>query len=335
MASNRKDLQVIESIETFDPAKNVAKLPANIARGYQACLDFLRIPIGRFVPYRNKKGSDFSRTTGEEFNRIVDSIRMDGIIQPIVVRPIQDDLFEILVGETRWEAAKAAGEKDVVARVLKDCDDARADRYYSASNLLVRSLTIRDQVNGWWHYYEGILHSGAEHSAASLKKELQDLSAFAGDGDETPSITVRQIQKYHKIHSLIEPVLKKLDNREITLEAAYDLSFLSAEEQEQLCRWWRPVSAKIARELKALSKEGRWSKEAVDALYIVTDSTVKTAYTRQFDNAMKKVRNQIRRRVAPTAVSRLDVIMKTALDLYFEKYPDDRMPEGGSPSEEP
>lgn len=329
MASGRKGFQATDSVDDFDPSKNVAKLPGNISRGYQPCMDFLNIPIGRFVPYQHKKGSDFSKTTGEAFNRLVESIRLDGMIQPIVARPIHDNLYEILVGETRWEASKAAGQTSIVARILKDCDDAKADRFYSASNLMVRSLSIRDQINGWWHYYEGILHN-AKGSARKIEEELSDLSSMVEGEDGSTPITLRQIQKYHKVHSLIEPILKKVDNGELTLEAAYDLSFLKEEEQEQLIRWWRPVSAKIAKELKEISKDGRWSKEEIDSLYIITDSPVKSAYTRQFDNAMKRVRNQLRRRVAPTAIARLDDIMKNALDMYFEQHPEDRMPENGA-----
>ena len=330
MASGRKAFKMTESVEDFDPGKTAAKLPANISRGNEPCMDFLYIPVGKFIPYRNKRGSDFSKTVGAGFNQLVDSVRMDGIIQPIVARPAYDDLYEILVGETRWEASKAAGETHIVARILKDCDDAKASRLYSASNLLVRPLTIRDQINGWWHYYEGILTDGKNKSKASIEEELSEISSMVETEEGTTSITLRQIQKYHKIHSLAEPILKKLDNKELTLEAAYDLSFLTEDEQVQLCRWWRPVSANIAKELKALSKEGRWSKEEVDALYVISGGSVKSAYTRQFDNAMKRVRNQIRHRIAPSAVSRLDVIMKTALDLYFEQHPDDMLTEGNS-----
>lgn len=318
----KKELQVTDDLEEFLPATNVEKLPANITRGRTPRADYIDLPIGRLTPYRDKQGSDFSRMKGEKFNQLVKTIQEEGVLDAIAVRPIHDDLFEILAGETRWEGAKAAGLSSVPCRIFRDCDDSRARRIYSITNLNRRDLTIRDKVNGWWHYWEGARKERGRKAASALEEDLDavpdDCRGLMGD------ISLRQIQKYHKVHSLHECLLQKLDEEVITLEVAYNLAFLNEEEQVELCRWWRPISLSISESLKKLSQEGKWSKAAVDALYVMPSRAEKGEYARCVDNAMKRLRRQITNKVDPAAVSRLDDILREALELYFKEHPEDQ-----------
>jgi ParB family transcriptional regulator, chromosome partitioning protein len=60
--------------------------------------------------------------SSEALEELAASIQSQGIIQPIVVRPISDDMYEIIAGERRWRAAKQAGLK-VVPCIVKQVDD--------------------------------------------------------------------------------------------------------------------------------------------------------------------------------------------------------------------
>jgi ParB family transcriptional regulator, chromosome partitioning protein len=60
--------------------------------------------------------------SSEALEELAASIQSQGIIQPIVVRPISDDMYEIIAGERRWRAAKQAGLK-VVPCIVKHVDD--------------------------------------------------------------------------------------------------------------------------------------------------------------------------------------------------------------------
>lgn len=330
MATGRKGFQPTDEVGTFNPAVSAQKMPANIARGRKVRTDYLDIPVDRFVPYQNKQGSDFSRMEAARLDGLADSIKEDGILQAIVARPIQDDLFEILAGETRWTAAKRAGIPTVPTRLIPDCDDDRARRIFSASNMWGRELKIRDKVNGWWHYWEGARMKQGRKSQQALQDDLETVSEIMSAGDGTSSrsaqkITIRQIQKYHKVHSLQEPLLQKLDNGELSLEAAYNLAFLTVDQQLDICKWWRPVSQNMSIQLRALAEQpGAWSKESVDDLFIVAGPKEKDAYTKTVNNAMKRLRRMITNKVAPNAVSRLDDIMSEALKLYFKEHPEDQ-----------
>jgi ParB family transcriptional regulator, chromosome partitioning protein len=60
----------------------------------------------------------------EALNELADSIRAQGILQPILVRPIADGQYEIVAGERRWRAARIAGLTSVPVAVREIPDDA-------------------------------------------------------------------------------------------------------------------------------------------------------------------------------------------------------------------
>ena len=75
----------------------------------------LTLPIDKIEPNPDQPRNQFDEDTLQE---LADSIKQYGMLQPILVTP-KDDFYEIIAGERRWRAAKAAGLKEVPA-VLKE-----------------------------------------------------------------------------------------------------------------------------------------------------------------------------------------------------------------------
>jgi len=61
----------------------------------------------------------------DSLKELADSIKAQGVLQPIIVRPIDNDRFEIIAGERRWRASKIAGKKDIPA-IVREIDDKHA-----------------------------------------------------------------------------------------------------------------------------------------------------------------------------------------------------------------
>jgi ParB family chromosome partitioning protein len=76
-----------------------------------------RIQRGKYQPRRDMHE--------EALKDLADSIRQQGVVQPIVVRPVGGDRFEIIAGERRWRAAQMAG-LDKVPAVVRDVPDKTA-----------------------------------------------------------------------------------------------------------------------------------------------------------------------------------------------------------------
>lgn len=86
--------------------------------------------------------------TDTELDELSDSIRERGIIQPIVVRALQGDKFEIIAGERRWRAAQRAGLHDVPIAVV-EASDAQALEFAIIENVQRADLNPIEEASGY------------------------------------------------------------------------------------------------------------------------------------------------------------------------------------------
>jgi len=73
-------------------------------------LDATMLPIAAIVPNPDQPRGDFDR---EKLDELAQSIRANGIIQPVTVRPLGDQKYELIAGERRWRAAQIAGLTEI------------------------------------------------------------------------------------------------------------------------------------------------------------------------------------------------------------------------------
>ena len=86
--------------------------------------------------------------TDAELAELADSIRERGIIQPIVVRALQGDNFEIIAGERRWRAAQRAGLHDVPIAIV-EANDAQSLEYAIIENVQRTDLNPIEEASGY------------------------------------------------------------------------------------------------------------------------------------------------------------------------------------------
>lgn len=83
----------------------------------------------------------------ESLNELAESIRAQGVVQPIVVRPIDAERFEIVAGERRWHAAQLAGLDEIPA-LVRDIDDASAAAIALIENIQRENLNPIEVARG-------------------------------------------------------------------------------------------------------------------------------------------------------------------------------------------
>jgi len=86
--------------------------------------------------------------TDAELDELSDSIRERGIIQPIVVRALQGDNFEIIAGERRWRAAQRAGLHDVPIAII-EANDAQSLEFAIIENVQRADLNPIEEASGY------------------------------------------------------------------------------------------------------------------------------------------------------------------------------------------
>lgn len=101
-----------------------------------------KLPIEKLVPGKYQPRQDMSP---EALDDLASSIRSQGIIQPIVVRPISVDTYEIIAGERRWRAAQLA-ELDLVPCIIKNVPDEAAVAIALIENIQREDLNAMEEA---------------------------------------------------------------------------------------------------------------------------------------------------------------------------------------------
>jgi ParB family transcriptional regulator, chromosome partitioning protein len=116
----------------FTPAPSTARATTPAADdGAAQPRSYFTCPIERVLPRRDQPRR---RIDVEALAELAATIREVGIIQPLVVRRVQDDRYELIAGERRWRAAQQAGLKEVPV-VVKDVTSAQAFELALVENL--------------------------------------------------------------------------------------------------------------------------------------------------------------------------------------------------------
>jgi ParB family chromosome partitioning protein len=144
--------------------------PKGLGRGLDALLSggtedapreaLQMLAIGRIKPGRYQPRTRMDETT---LNELADSIREQGLMQPILVRPVDGGRFEIIAGERRWRAAQRAGLTEVPA-LVKNVPDHAALALSLIENIQREDLNPLEEATGLQRL---IAEFGLTHEAAA------------------------------------------------------------------------------------------------------------------------------------------------------------------------
>lgn len=215
------------------------KMADDFSGGIHPLSDFISVPIHLLEPFAGKRDADFSRNPTIHA-QMVSSIREHGILEPLTIRKKDSRKYEILAGETRWLAAKEAGETELPCRLV-EVDDSNARMIFATTNLIRRDLTVRDRINGWWALYTSLKENG------KLQEFRENTNNFEFSMEGSGNIAFRQIQRYVKCHELVSEWIDRLEKDEVTFMTAYRVAFFPADIQTLLLQY--PVEEKSLKDL--------------------------------------------------------------------------------------
>ncbi|MDR1358683.1 MAG: ParB/RepB/Spo0J family partition protein [Coriobacteriales bacterium] len=107
-------------------------------------VDYLEIPLSKINPNPNQPRVDFSE---ERIQELENSIKKDGLLQPILVRPLGDG-FEIIAGERRWQACKRLEKETIPAKILI-LNDVESQQVALVENLQRDNLNPIEEARGF------------------------------------------------------------------------------------------------------------------------------------------------------------------------------------------
>lgn len=103
------------------------------------------LKINEIEPNRNQPRKDFD---DESLQQLADSIREHGIIQPIIVRPQNNGIYQIVAGERRWRASRMVGLNEVPV-IIRDYDDTKTMEIALIENLQRENLNPIEEALGY------------------------------------------------------------------------------------------------------------------------------------------------------------------------------------------
>ena len=198
----------------------------------------VQIPCDNLIPYHNHK---FSLYDGERLEDMVESIRTNGVLIPIIVQPAGDK-YEILIGHNRWNASKLAGKSAVPAIIKNDLTENEAEIYVVESNLIQRgfdNLKVSEQAAVISMRHSEMFSQGKRND---IKRELVLLEDPNADVDEQPTDTNKEIGEEYgmgratiarliRIDKLIPEIKPFVDEGTLSLRAGVELSYTDEESQ--------------------------------------------------------------------------------------------------------
>lgn len=150
----------------------------------------------QIVPNRDQPRKDFD---AEALKELSDSIKEHGLIQPLLVRPLDDGSYQIVAGERRWRASRMAGLEKIPV-VIKELSDDETMQLALIENLQREDLNPVEEALGYKKLMD-TLGLTQEQAAAKVGKSrpavANALRLLALDGDETEALKNGEISSGH------------------------------------------------------------------------------------------------------------------------------------------
>ena len=217
------------------------------------------INIDLLIPFENHP---FKKRDGIENEELTESIKENGLLQPIIVRSFSAGTYEIISGHRRVEACKELGIQ-IVPAIVREMSKDEAVIAMVDSNLQREHLLPSEKAFAYKMKLEAIKHQGKATSRQVVGKlESADKISESESG--------RQVQRYIRLTHLIPELLKLVDEERIAFTPAVELSYLPDNEQKILAEEIEYTDAtpslSQAQRLRKFSEQGRLSIDTIFAV---------------------------------------------------------------------
>lgn len=252
-----------------------------------------KISVDLLIPYHNHK---FKLYEGERLEDMVNSIKVNGILMPIIVRPAPNDegKYEILAGHNRCNAAKLAGLQTVPGIIKEGLSDDEAEMYVIETNTMQRGfndLSVSEQAA-----VIAMRHSRMFNPAKreEIAKELTEFENTDGGEDtekksklaitgEEYSLSKNTVARLIRVNALLEACDKftlAVDSKDLSVRAAVELSYIHKNALEFIFEKYRKgvvidnvwhdtviISMSTAEWLREIFTDFRGTKEQAEKLF--------------------------------------------------------------------
>lgn len=206
----------------------------------------------------------------ECMNDLVSSIKERGLIQPIIVRPIEDNLYEMVSGHRRKRAFELAGLKSIPAKVVELTRD-EAILVMVDSNLQREVILPSEKAKAYKMRLDAMKRQGQRSDLTSnpVGGKLKGMES-AGIIGEQSGDSKTQVRRYIRLTELIPEMLDLVDEGKVAMRPAVEISYLPKESQEQLVKAMEFSDATPSHyqaiRMKNYYRDGKLTEEVIDTI---------------------------------------------------------------------
>ena len=228
------------------------------------------IDVRAIYPFENHP---FRVVDDEKMEELVESIKANGILTPVLVRPDDEGTYEMISGHRRLHAAKKAGLLKIPAIVKEMTNDdaviAMVDANVQREEILPseRAFSLKMKM-------DAIKHQGKSASSTEWTKRAGDVVGQA------EGIGKSQVHKYIRLTELIPKLLDMVDEKRLALSVAVELSYMNKNVQQWIYEFIREngmIKQEQLMELRKYRDDKNMTQEQLITILIGSASTVPTS----------------------------------------------------------
>ena len=265
------------------------------------------LPLGLLIPFKNHP---FKVIQNEELNTLAQSIQESGVLVPALARPA-GDRYELISGHRRLAACKLLGLPTIPV-IVRDLTDEEAIITLVDANLQREHILPSEKAFAYKMKMEAMKHQGKSlRHVGAMSRTDQQIAKESQD-------SARQIQRYIRLTNLIPEILDMVDNKEIALTPAVEISYLTKWEQKSLYKIMQMEGAtpslSQAQRMRRMSEERHLGEGDMEDIM----AEIKGNQVECIRITEERFRKHFRRDVTPLEMAE---IIDKALE-YYQRYLD-------------
>ena len=332
----RPTAKKVKSLDELLQADEMFSAPVqNVEKGIKT------IVFDKIRPFKNHP---FHLYKDERLEDLVESIRSNGILIPMIVRTVEDDpegyLYEMLAGHNRLNGARVAGLLEGPCIVKDGLSDEEALMYVIETNVIQRSFT--DMLTSEKAAVLAMSHSKmfAQGKRNDIIEELLNLEnpeymrqdetcAPVGHKLKTRDkvgieygLSKNTVARLLRVEKLLTSLKERVDLNEISLRCAVDLSYLIETEQEEVSKVLSEndfkVDMKKSEMLRSYSANSKLNEKTI---YLILSGEINKKPKASTSPSIK-IKQKVYAKFfsSETKASEIEKIVEEALELYFRTH---------------
>lgn len=187
------------------------------------------------VQIKGFKNHPFKVLDDEKMQDLVDSIKENGILTPVLVRPIGNDQYEMISGHRRMHAASLL-KMTMIPAIIREMDDEEAVLKMVDSNIQREELLPSEKAFAYKMKLEAMKRQAGRPAKNNSGQNDQNLVGTVSRDvlAEQVGESSKQIQRYIRLTELIPNILNLVDKKKLNFTVAVDISYIDKEIQTWL-----------------------------------------------------------------------------------------------------